>query len=199
MASVIMAKGTFIKVTNVGSPQAYLSPRKVSRVSFTSATTFNGNVAGYKSGRADRIIVKAEESSKQVGDVMQDAADKIKEGVETATKNAQEGADWAGKAISETHEKNVDSAEWAADKVKEEAGKAGDALQSAKESTEANLKEAHEKNKDTADLGADKVKEAADKAGEISKDVNSKVEEAAKGAWESAKDTAQKIQDKVEG
>lgn len=47
MASVIMAKGTFIKVTNVGSPQAYLSPRKVSRVSFTSATTFNGVINYY--------------------------------------------------------------------------------------------------------------------------------------------------------
>ncbi|KNA08404.1 hypothetical protein SOVF_162800 [Spinacia oleracea] len=188
MTSVIMAKSSFMNVSKVGLPPqaSYLCSRNVSRVCFTSATIFNGNqyarenVAGYKGGRAaERIRVKAD-GTNQVGDVMQDAADKIKKDFDAAAKNVQEGADWAGKGITEAHEKNMDSAEWAAEKVKEEASKAGEALQGAKESTQANIQ-------DTADWTADKAKEGANK-----------VEETAKGAWESVKDAAQKIQETVE-
>ncbi|KAL9267405.1 hypothetical protein AKJ16_DCAP18531 [Drosera capensis] len=195
MASIIMPELTVFSLPGAFNRSPSVSPHKVSRVCFTSASKKTQDQHARSDDRddghraADVPEMKAREMEETYGELKQKAKEKALDSGEKVADKAREGMEGAkGMAADEAKEKTKSMGREGTERAKGMAERAGEAVDDAKEKTKSTAYEAREKTKQVAGSAFEKTRDVAGSAAERTKEGVGKVGETVEKVGERAKD-----------
>ncbi|GAB2298666.1 hypothetical protein Dimus_032736 [Dionaea muscipula] len=193
MASIFMAKGTILNLPKAFCRSPSLFPRKISRVSFTSASKHPAQDRHARDEDADtEPHAGPDQGARRAPDVSEKKAREMEECYGELKERAKEKARDSGEEVREFMEDVADKAEETSRDMKEGT------KQKTKRVAET-AEEAKEKTKHAAGSAAEKTKDATGSAVETAESVGDMAKNSVKGVWGVAKGTGQKIKETIVG